>query len=88
MAATEPTTAENVRDLVTRRVSQAYSAGFVTDVESDTVPPGHSEEVVRLISARKQEPEWLLEWRLKAYRRWLKMTEPKWAHVDYVPVDY
>ncbi|TDU32490.1 iron-regulated ABC transporter membrane component SufB [Panacagrimonas perspica] len=88
MAATEQTTPENVRDLVTRRVAQAYSAGFVTDVESETVPPGHSEDVVRMISARKQEPEWLLEWRLKAYRRWLKMTEPKWAHVDYKPVDY
>ncbi len=88
MAATEQTPAEHVRDLVTRRVAQAYSAGFVTDVESETVPPGHSEEIVRLISERKQEPEWLLEWRLKAYRRWLKMTEPKWAHVDYVPVDY
>jgi len=73
---------------VTLRVAQAYSAGFVTDIESETVPPGHSEEVVRMISARKQEPEWLLEWRLKAYRRWLKMTEPKWAHVDYKPVDY
>ncbi len=88
MAANEQTTAESARDLVTRRVAQAYSAGFVTDIESETVPPGHSEEVVRLISARKQEPEWLLEWRLKAYRRWLKMTEPKWAHVDYKPIDY
>jgi Fe-S cluster assembly protein SufB len=79
---------ESVQDLVTRRVAQAYSAGFVTDVESETIPIGLSEDVVRLISHRKNEPEWLLEFRLKAYRRWLKMTEPKWAHVNYTPVDY
>jgi Fe-S cluster assembly protein SufB len=79
---------DTVQDLVTRRVAQAYSAGFVTDVESETIPIGLSEDVVRLISARKNEPQWLLDWRLKAYRRWLKMTEPKWAHVDYAPVDY
>ena len=77
-----------MQDLVTRRTAQAYSAGFITDVESETIPIGLSEDVVRLISTRKNEPEWLLEWRLKAYRRWRKMTEPKWAHVDYVPVDY
>jgi Fe-S cluster assembly protein SufB len=91
MAAPEqsPTAAtSDVRELVTRRVAQAYSAGFITDVESETVPPGLSEDIVRLISARKNEPEWLLEWRLKAYRRWLRMEEPKWAHVDYEPIDY
>ena len=65
-----------------------YSAGFSTDVESDTVAPGLSEEVIRFISAKKGEPEWLLDWRLKAYRRWLKMTEPRWAHVHYPKIDY
>ena len=88
MAAIEQNSAESARDLVTRRVAQAYSAGFITDIESETIPVGLSEDVVRLISARKQEPEWLLEWRLKAYRRWIRMTEPKWAHVAYPPVDY
>ena len=65
-----------------------YTAGFSTDVESDTVAPGLSEEVIRFISAKKGEPEWLLDWRLKAYRRWLKMTEPRWAHVHYPKIDY
>ncbi len=75
----------DIQELVKNRT---YSAGFITDVAAETIPPGLSEDVVRLISARKQEPEWLLEFRLKAYRRWLKMTEPKWAHVHYPPVDY
>ena len=65
-----------------------YSAGFVTDIESDTVPPGLSEDVIRAISAKKGEPEWMLDFRLKAYRRWLKMASPSWAHLDYPPIDY
>jgi Fe-S cluster assembly protein SufB len=60
----------------------------VTDIEADTIPPGLSEDVVRLISAKKEEPEWLLEWRLKAYRRWLTMTEPTWPNVHYPAIDY
>src|SRR6185295_12499969 len=68
--------------------TQDYRFGFVTDVEQDLIPPGLSEEVVRLISAKKGEPEWLLEWRLKAYRAWLKMTEPTWANIHYPPIDY
>ncbi|RMH62044.1 MAG: Fe-S cluster assembly protein SufB [Zetaproteobacteria bacterium] len=67
---------------------QEYRAGFVTDIESDTLPPGLNEEVIRHISARKEEPDWLLEWRLSAYRHWLKMREPHWAHVEYPPIDY
>ncbi|HYW50411.1 MAG TPA: Fe-S cluster assembly protein SufB, partial [Gemmatimonadaceae bacterium] len=59
-------------------VGREYQYGFVTDIDADTIPPGLSEDVVRVISAKKQEPEWLLEWRLKAYRRWLTMTEPTW----------
>jgi Fe-S cluster assembly protein SufB len=69
-------------------VHREYEAGFVTDVESDTVPPGLDEEVIRKISAKKQEPEFLLQWRLKAYRHWLTMSEPVWAHVRYNPIDY
>jgi Fe-S cluster assembly protein SufB len=69
-------------------VNKEYAYGFVTDVESDTIPAGLSEETVRLISAKKQEPEWLLEWRLKAFRRWQTMTEPHWPNVTYAPIDY
>ncbi len=69
-------------------VNREYQYGFVTDVESDTIPAGLSEDVVRTISAKKQEPEWLTEWRLKAYRRWLTMKEPHWPNVKYPPIDY
>ena len=70
-------------------VNQQYKYGFVTDIEADVVPKGLSEDVIRLISAKKREPEWLLEWRLKAYRGWLKMQEPHhWANIRYTPVDY
>ncbi|MBM2829716.1 MAG: FeS assembly protein SufB [Gammaproteobacteria bacterium] len=69
-------------------VKKEYKHGFVTDVDSDTVPPGLNEDVIRLISAKKNEPEWLLEWRLEAYRHWLTMQEPKWAHVRHKPIDY
>ncbi|MFQ5719912.1 MAG: Fe-S cluster assembly protein SufB [Acidobacteriota bacterium] len=67
---------------------QDYRYGFVTDIDADTVPPGLSEDVVRMISAKKDEPPFMLEWRLTAYRHWLKMTEPTWAHVTYPPIDY
>ncbi len=65
-----------------------YRYGFVTDIESDSAPPGLSEDIVRFISAKKKEPEFLLEWRLKAYRHWKTMMEPTWAHVHYPPIDY
>lgn len=65
-----------------------YQYGFVTDIEQETVPPGLSEEVIRLISAKKQEPEFMLEWRLKACRHWLSMATPEWANVHYPPIDY
>jgi len=68
--------------------TQDYQFGFVTDVEQDTFPPGLSEDTVRRLSAKKEEPEWMLEWRLKAYRHWLTMTEPTWANVHYTPIDY
>ena len=69
-------------------VEQKYQHGFVTDIESDTLPPGLSEDVIRGISARKKEPEWLLEWRLKAYARWLKMKQPDWAHLNIDAIDF
>lgn len=69
-------------------VNQPYKYGFVTDIESDSIPRGLSEDVVRLISAKKEEPEFMLEFRLRAYRQWLKMTEPTWPNVHYPAIDY
>ncbi len=68
--------------------SQDYKYGFFTDIESDSAPPGLSEEIIRFISAKKEEPQWLLEWRLKAYQKWLTMKEPIWAFVHYPAIDY
>ncbi|NJR17089.1 MAG: Fe-S cluster assembly protein SufB [Calothrix sp. CSU_2_0] len=72
----------------TTLVNQPYKYGFVTDIEADTIPRGLSEDIVRLISAKKNEPEFMLEFRLKAYRQWLKMTEPDWSGLKYPPIDY
>ena len=69
-------------------LAEKYKYGFITEIESDMAPKGLSEDIVRFISAKKNEPEWLLDWRLKAYRRWLEMPEPKWAKVDFPPIDY
>lgn len=69
-------------------VNQPYKYGFVTDIESDTIPPGINEDVIRLISSKKDEPEFMLQFRLKAYRQWLKMKEPTWPHVNYPPINY
>src|SRR5208282_6023094 len=79
-----PTATETIESLV----KQEYKYGFVTDVEADSAPPGLNEDIVRLISAKKREPEFMLEWRLKAYRHWLTMKEPAWPHVHYPPIDY
>ena len=65
-----------------------YKYGFVTDIDVDEVPPGLTEDTVRLISAKKNEPEWLLEWRLEAYRHWLTLEEPNWQKVEHEPIDY
>lgn len=67
--------------------SSEYKYGFVTDIEADEAPPGLNEDIIRFISAKKNEPEWMLEWRLKGYRTWLTMTEPTWANVHYPPID-
>ncbi len=69
-------------------LASRYAYGFVTDIDEDLAPRGLSEEVIRLISAKKDEPDWLLEWRLRAYRHWLTLSEPTWQNVRYGPVDY
>ncbi len=75
-------------EILADATSGEYKYGFVTDIDTDIVPPGLSEDVIRLISAKKGEPEWLLEFRLKAYRKWLTMKMPDWAHLDIPPIDY
>ena len=75
-------------DQIEQALSKQYEAGFYSEIESDTFENGLDESVIRRISAIKNEPEWMLEWRLKAYRSWLEMEEPEWAHVDYEKVDY
>src|SRR6202020_2624969 len=75
-------------DRVRRIDVDQYRYGFETLIESDKAPKGLSEDTVRFISAKKNEPAWMLEWRLEAYRRWLTMTEPKWARVHYPKIDY
>src|SRR5579885_681522 len=80
-----PTATDTIQEFADRE----YKWGFVTDIEADTVPPGLNEDVIRLISAKKQEPEWLLDWRLKAYRHWLTMQEPRWwPNLQIGPIDY
>ncbi|MGH8397864.1 MAG: Fe-S cluster assembly protein SufB [Gammaproteobacteria bacterium] len=73
---------------VEKLLRSEYRHGFVTDIEADTVAPGLNEDVIRLISAKKNEPQFMLEWRLKAYRHWITMQEPHWAHVKHPPIDY
>jgi Fe-S cluster assembly protein SufB len=75
-------------EVIEQLANTEYKYGFVTDVEQDIAPKGLSEDVIRMISTKKDEPEWLLEWRLKSYRAWLKMTEPTWQNVKYDPIDY
>ena len=78
----------NERTELDAQLERRYSAGFVTEIETDTLPPGLDEDVVRFISAKKNEPEWLTEWRLRAYRHWLTMTPPHWAKLDIAPIDF
>ncbi len=73
---------------INKAIEREYAAGFTTNIESDTIPPGLNEDVIRFISAKKNEPEWLLEWRLKAYRGWCEMIEPEWAHVHYPQIQF
>ena len=78
----------NDQQIIDSNINKEYEYGFVTDIESETIPPGLNEEVIRLISHKKEEPEWLLEWRLKAYRHWKKMKPPNWAKINYPDIDY
>src|SRR5690348_16540824 len=75
-------------DVLEQTVASEYKYGFVTNIETDVVEKGLSEDTIRHISAKKNEPEWMLNWRLKAYNHWLKMEEPKWAHVNYPKIDF
>jgi Fe-S cluster assembly protein SufB len=79
-----PVTPQDISSLIKR----GYAAGFVTDIEADAIPPGLSEEVIRAISAKKNEPQFMLEWRLRAYQHWLTMKEPSWANVHHPAIDY
>ena len=78
------TSTDNIEQLAT----QDYKYGFVTDIDADAIPPGLNEDIIRIISAKKGEPDWLLDWRLNAFRVWSEMTEPKWHNVHYPPVDF
>ncbi len=75
-------------DVLSAALERRYSAGFVTDIETDSLPPGLDEDVIRAISARKGEPAWMTDWRLAAYRHWLTMTPPNWAKLDIAPIDF
>src|SRR2546425_11370880 len=81
-------TARTIEALANRE----YQFGFVTDIDADTLPPGLNEDVIRLISAKKHEPQFMLDWRLRAYRHWVKLERsdavPRWANVKYPPIDY
>ena len=74
--------------VIENAIEQDYKYGFVTDIEQDTLPPGLNEDVIRSISAIKEEPKFMLDWRLKSYKQWLKMVEPTWAKVEYPEIDY
>ena len=80
--------AQDTDDILREVTSKEYAYGFVTDIESEKAAKGLNEDIVRFISAKKNEPEWMLEWRLEAYRIWQKMEEPHWAHVHYPKIDY
>jgi Fe-S cluster assembly protein SufB len=88
MSKSEEVTLGKDEEIIRNRIKSEYKWGFVTDIDTDMVPKGLNEDIVRLISAKKEEPEWMLEWRLKAYRHWLTMKEPHWPNVAYKPIDY
>ncbi|MFT6628447.1 MAG: Fe-S cluster assembly protein SufB, partial [Flavobacteriales bacterium] len=76
-------------DILEDHLASDYKYGFVTDIETDDLPPGLNEDIIRALSAKKNEPEWMTEWRLEAYQKWLSMTEPThWPNFSYEPMDY
>ena len=78
----------NDQKIIDSNLEKEYEYGFVTDIESETIPPGLDENVIRTISKKKREPKWLLDWRIKSYHHWLKKKEPKWANIGYPDIDY
>ena len=80
-------TQQNTQDLLRQAEQDDYKYGFVTDIDTEIVPPGLDEQTIRTISRLKHEPEWLLEFRLRAYRHWLTMTPPHWGHLNIPPID-
>jgi len=78
----------NEQKIIDSNLEKDYEYGFVTDIESETIPPGLNEDVIKTISRKKNEPEWLLDWRLKSYRHWLKKEDPNWANIQYPDIDY
>jgi Fe-S cluster assembly protein SufB len=80
--------ASDQNPLLDEFTQKEYEFGFTTDIESDRIPPGLTDDTIRLLSAKKEEPQWMLDWRLKAFETWKTMEEPVWAHVDYTPLDY
>ena len=77
---------ENI--ILSETLNKKYEYGFTTDIDTDTLPPGLNEDVIKIISSKKDEPSWLLDWRLKAYNRWKKMDSPKWAELSIPDIDY
>ena len=76
------------QEVIDKVATEEYKYGFYTNIEEDRIPPGLNEDVIRVISAKKNEPEWLMEWRLKAFRHWQNMVEPDWQNFEYGPIDY
>ena len=74
--------------ILSETLNKKYEYGFTTNIDQDTLPPGLNENVIKIISEKKEEPSWLLEWRLKAYKRWQKMKTPKWAELNIPEIDY
>ena len=75
-------------DTINKQLDKKYEFGFTTDIEQETLPPGLDEDVIKIISGKKNEPDWLLNWRLNAFKKWKKMIEPKWAKINYPEIDY
>ena len=73
---------------IEKHIESEYKYGFTTDIDTETAPKGLNEDVIRFISTKKNEPAWMLDWRLKSFQRWKKMKEPKWANVTFPPIDY
>jgi Fe-S cluster assembly protein SufB len=78
----------NEQQIIDSNLNKEYEYGFVSDIESETLPPGLNEDIIRIISKKKDEPQWLLDWRLKAFKLWKKLPEPSWANVKYEKIDY